>query len=130
MSLRMHSNLANLSEPDGAMVLTKAVLRVAGHFSMTQSDLAETLGMSHATMSRVARGERMVELSSKEGELASLLVRAFRSVDAILGGNIAQIHQWFHAYNEHVQGIPKETVKTVTGLVRLVQYLDAMRAKI
>jgi hypothetical protein len=35
-----------------------------------------------------------------------------------------------HTENRHTGGVPAEQVMTVQGLTRVVEYLDAMRAKV
>ena len=114
------------ARPDAAQVLTKAVLRAADRLALRQRDLAQILGSSEASVSRLNQ-ERRVEPASKEGELALLFLRAFRSLDALVGGDTAAAREWLHAENTHVGGIPAERIRTVEGLVDVVRYLDAMR---
>ncbi len=73
---------------------------------------------------------RGVDPSSKEGELALMFLRLFRSLDALVGGDDAKSREWLHAMNDHVSGVPAERIRTVEGLVDVVQYLDAMRGKL
>ena len=70
-------------------VLTKAALRAAERLGLSGRQLAEIVGVSEATVSRLKRGEAMLEDGSKPFQLAALLVRAFRSLDAITGGDDA-----------------------------------------
>jgi DNA-binding XRE family transcriptional regulator len=116
------------SEP--AAVLARALLRVAAVLGLAQKDLAGILGVSTATMSRLATGERVLQPASKEGELALLLIRVFRSLDALLGGKEEQVRAWFHAANTHLGGRPAARVQTIEGLVHVAEYLDAMRGKL
>ena len=81
-------------------------------------------------MSRLGAGERDVDLGSKEGELALLLVRVFRSLDALVGGSATKAKAWFDAENVHLGGAPRERVRSAEGLVHVAQYLDAMRGKL
>jgi hypothetical protein len=114
--------------PQADLVLTRAVLRAAEALGLTQRDLAPVLGVSAATVSRLPR--RPLDPRSKEGELAILFVRLFRSLDALLGGSAEACRRWFHAANAHVGGVPAEMVGSVTGLVHVIEYLDAMRGKV
>jgi len=109
-----------------AAVLTKAVVRAAGRLELTQRATAATLGVSEATVSRLARG-RTIDPATKEGELALLLVRLYRSLDAMVGGNAEQARAWMHAPNRHLHGTPADLIRSVAGLVRVVEYLDALR---
>src|SRR5712664_2746079 len=70
-----------------AGVLTRAVLRAADLLAVSQKHLATVLGVSEASLSRLAKGLRQVEPNTKEGELALLFIRIFRSLDALVGGS-------------------------------------------
>jgi transcriptional regulator with XRE-family HTH domain len=96
--------------------------------ALTQKTLAATLGISEASVSRLARG-RVIDPRSKEGELAAVFLRMFRSLDAFLGGDESKAAAWMHAHNRHLSGTPAELIRTVTGLVHVTQYLDAVRGK-
>lgn len=111
-----------------AAVVTKAVRRVAEKLDVSQKELARILGVSEATVSRLASGKTL-DLDRKEGELALLFVRVFRSLDALVGDE-AKARAWFHAHNDHLGGVPAERVRTVEGLVHVAEYLDAMRGKL
>jgi uncharacterized protein (DUF2384 family) len=114
--------------PDPAHVLTKAVLRSASLLGASGADLARILGVSEATVSRMRRGTATLEPQSKEAELAALLVRCFRALDVLVGGNDMQRRAWMLAYNRALNGAPADLVKTAQGLVTTVAYLDRMRA--
>jgi len=95
---------------------------------LSQKDVARILGLSPATVSRLPR--RPLDPTSKEGELAVLFIRLYRSLDALLGGDLEKCRRWLHAPNTHLQGIPAEMIQSVTGLVHVIEYLDAMRGKV
>jgi transcriptional regulator with XRE-family HTH domain len=117
------------SEP--AAVLTRALLRTASSLGLSQKDTARIIGVSTASMSRVAAGERTLAPDSKEGELALLLIRLFRSLDALVGGKEEDARAWLHASNSHLGGgVPAARVQTIEGLVHVAEYLDAMRGKL
>jgi hypothetical protein len=115
--------------PDPATVLTKAVLAAARRLGLRNRELARILGASEASISRLSSG-RAIAPVSKEGELALLVLRLFRSLDALVGGEDAKARAWLHADNIHLGGVPAECIKRVEGLVEVVQYLDAMRGRI
>ena len=111
-----------------AGILTRAVVRAAEALALTQKTLAATLGISEASVSRLARG-RVIDPRSKEGELAAVFVRMFRSLDSLLGGDDGKAAAWMHARNLHLGGKPANLIRTVTGLVHVTEYLDAFRGK-
>lgn len=123
----MRSSAALAADPAG--VLTKAVLSAAGRLGLRHRDLAAVLDASEASISRLQRG-RTIDPESKEGELALLFLRLYRSLDALVGGDDAQAQRWLHAENAHLGGVPAQRLTTVQGLVSVVDYLDAMRGRL
>jgi hypothetical protein len=109
-------------------VLTRAALRAASLLGVARKDLAIVLGVSPSTVSRL--DDRPLDPARKEGELAVLFVRLFRSLDALLGGRTDKARDWLHAPNHHLGGVPAERIRTVTGLVDVIEYLDALRGKV
>jgi transcriptional regulator with XRE-family HTH domain len=114
------------ARPEPAAVPTGAVGRAAELLGMTNRELAGILGVSAASLSRLARGRR-IRPETKEGELALLFLRVFRSLDAQLGGDAESCRRWLRAHNHHLAGVPAELLQTVSGLVGVADYLDAMR---
>ena len=116
---------------DEAAVVSKALFRAAELWDISSAELAEIIGTSESTLSRIRTGKRgPIPLGSKEGELALLFLRVFRSLDALVGGDEAQAKAWLRAQNHHVGGIPLRRMKKVEGLVDVAEYLDAMRGTI
>ena len=124
----MPSAALEISDPSANAVVTKATRRAAEALDVSQKDLSRILGVSEATVSRFASG-KLLAVDRKEGELALLFVRMFRSLDALVG-NEAKARAWFHARNDHLGGVPAERVRTVEGLVHVAEYLDAMRGQL
>ena len=83
-------SVAASSAPDEASVVSKALLRAAEALGLSSAELAEIIGTSESTLSRVRNRKRgPIPLGTKEGELALLFLRVFRSLDALVGGNEA-----------------------------------------
>jgi DNA-binding XRE family transcriptional regulator len=122
------------SEPPAAaatkrsVVLTKATIRVAEQLELGQGALAKILGISAPTVSRMFKGKWLIaENDRKTWELAVMLVRVFRSLGAMVGGNEEHVKEWFHAENTHLGGTPADLAFTIEGLTNVARYLDAMR---
>jgi transcriptional regulator with XRE-family HTH domain len=113
---------------DRGAVLTKAAVRAAERLGLSARALAATTGLSEATVSRMKRGRYVLEDGSKPFELAALLVRLFRSLDAIAGGEDEVVRAWMKNPNAALGGAPVERIVTVSGLVDVLAYLDARRA--
>jgi hypothetical protein len=117
------------SHPGEAAILAKALVSAAGRLGLRNRNLAEIIGVSEASVSRLRIG-RDLDPDRKEGELALMFLRLYRSLDALVGGDDAKARAWLHAENDHIGGIPAERIRTVEGLVDVVQYLDAMRGRL
>jgi DNA-binding CsgD family transcriptional regulator len=128
-SQQMKANaLARAPQPD--RVLTEAVIRVARLLELNQAELARILGVSGASVSRLINRTRLIDPASKEGELALLLVRAYRSLDALVGGDKEQRLAWLRSNNRILNARPAELLKTITGLVNTVAYFESARVRL
>ena len=110
-----------------AQALTKATLRAAALLGLTNAALADVVGLSESTISRMNSGKPF-ELGTKPAELATLLVRLYRSLDALVGNNEAQRQAWMNSYNDALHAVPGQAVRGAEGLVRVLTYVDGARA--
>jgi Protein of unknown function (DUF2384) len=113
---------------DQAAVVTKATLRAASKLGLTNKLLANIIGVSEATVSRMRSGGYLLQPGHKSFELAVLFVRLYRSLDAIVGGDDAVAGAWLKNRNTALDGEPIGFIQTVPGLMNVIQYLDARRA--
>lgn len=109
-------------------VLTKATLRSAGLLGLSNSVLARAVGLSEATISRMSSGAKAFEIGSKPAELAALVIRVYRSLDALVGNSDEHRRLWMTSFNRALNATPREAVQSAEGLVRVVTYLDGARA--
>jgi hypothetical protein len=114
--------------PDQAAVVTKGVMRAAERLALSNRVMAGVLGVSEATVSRMGAGAYALDPASKPFELAVLFLRLFRSLDAIVGGDIAVARAWLRNENTALAAAPITLIESVAGLVNLVAYLDTRRA--
>ena len=112
-----------------ANVLATAINNLKVNINITNQDLSDILGPHRNTITRQLQSGEL-EPKSKQGQLALLLIRAYRSLFTLNGGNKKAMIHWLKTDNYHIQGIPLEAMKDVGGLVRVVNYLDAMRGKV
>lgn len=123
------THAALTTRPEPASVLARATLNAAERLGLRNRQLAMVIGSSEASISRL-RTSRGLEPATKEGELALLFLRLYRSLDALVGGDDAKARDWLHAENVHLRGVPADRIRSVEGLVDVVQYLDAMRGRL
>jgi transcriptional regulator with XRE-family HTH domain len=115
MALQLHAPAPELSR---GVVLGKAAVTAADRLGLTARALARVIGVSEPYVSRMKRGALVLEDGSKPYELAALLVRVFRSLDAVTGGDETVARAWMRA----------QKITSVQGLCDVVAYLDARRA--
>lgn len=109
-------------------VITKAALAASERLGLTAARLSDILGISAPTVSRMKRQDFCLEPGSKPFELAVLLIRVFRSLDAIVGGDDTVSRAWLQNHNDALAGVPAEKLTSITGLLDVLSYMDARRA--
>lgn len=114
--------------PAAATVLTRAMLRAAALLGLTNATLARVVGLSESQISRMAKGDKTLDVGSKPAELATLLVRVYRSLDALVGNDERHRRLWMTSFNRAFNEAPRDAIQRVDGLVRVVNYLDGARA--
>ena len=114
--------------PDPEMVLTKATINAAAMLDLTSAELAKTIGVSDATVSRYKSAQASIAPASKPGELALLLIRVFRSLDPLVGSDGELRKAWMHSPNKALNGVPATLILKPEGLASTLAYLDGMRA--
>ena len=121
---------AHALHSDPSKVLTKAVLRAATQLALGGSELARIIGTSPSTISRLSSGVKTIDPQSKEGEMALLVVRLYRSLDALVGNDSQRRLDWVTSYNHAINAVPRDFIQSAQGLVSVVNYLDGMRATV
>jgi hypothetical protein len=125
----MPQPLARAVPSEGAVV-TKASLRAASVLQIPQKALSRIIGVSEASVSRMSAGTYGVTPGEKPFELAVLFVRLFRALDAMTGGDEEVARAWVRSPNLALGDTPLTLMQSVTGLVHVVAYLDARRARV
>ena len=111
------------TQADAPAVLSKATAHAAELLHLNNASLARVIGVSEPTITRVRAG-RHIDPATKEGQLALLLVRVFRSLDPLVGGDEAKRVAWMHSHNKALEGVPAKLLENPEGLVATLAYLD------
>ena len=129
--VQLHSSSSPAAATEGeAATLGKAVSRAGELLGLSQQSLATILGVSRPTVTRLVRGRYALSRHrAHEWEMATLFVRLFRSLDALVGhGETARA--WLNGPNTDLGARPFELVLSAEGLVRVLHYLDAHRGRL
>lgn len=112
-----------------ASVVASAFVRAGEKLALTNQVLGNIIGLSDSSISRLRGGDsRLLTHGSKPRELATLFLRLYRSLDAIVGGDDGLSAQWLRNANTALDGVPIEMIQSTLGLVRVIDYLDSRRA--
>jgi len=114
--------------PEQGPTVTKATLRAAERLGLSNKTVAGIVGLSEATVSRMGSGRYTLAPNDKPFELSLLLVRLYRSLDAITGGDDAVARAWLRNENNALGAPPLTLMQSIQGLVNVIAYLDARRA--
>ena len=125
----MAVSLEPATTDDRARVVTTAALRAADAWQISKATLGRILGLSPASVSRLASGGEL-RPGTKPYELALLLLRLYRSLDSIMGGDRELARQWLSAHNRALGGRPIERITTIVGLTEAAAHVDAFRARV
>ena len=124
----MHTEL-EYENLESDVILGKAVLRVSEQLGLKQKELANVLGVHRSFVSRLKQNPKLSP-SSKQGELALMLIRVARALSALTGGDEVWIKRFMDSPNDATNGIPAKQIETVQGLTVVLRYVDAIRGKI
>lgn len=116
--------------PAEAAIVTRALVRASANLKLANTVLGAVVGLSDATISRMKKGAYVLNPSDKAYELSVLFVRLYRSLTAIVGGDDSVARAWLDNENTALHAKPIERIQTVSGLVDVINYLDARRAAV
>ena len=117
----------SLDDHEGRVV-AKAVVNAGRALGLTQDEIGTIIGVSSGQVSKLKGGQAV--LQGKPFELALYLIRIFRSLDAVTGGDTTTNRAWMRNRNTDLNGYPADLMRSAAGLVNVMSYLDASRAPI
>lgn len=118
-------------EASDGQVVTRALMKAADLLRMSQGELAQIIGVSGSTVSRMKDGSAQLDAGSKPYQLAALFLRAWRSLDSILGSRDETARVWLRSPNASFGDTrPVDLLMRPEGLVRVCDYLDSRRGRI
>ena len=106
-----------------AQLVAQACGRAAQVLGLSKEELSAVVGKHRTTIDRTG-----LDPKTKEGELALLLLRVYRSLHALCGGDRDLMRHWMEQPNHHLsEQPPRLLLVRIEGLNRVAYYLDALR---
>lgn len=104
------------------VVLAKATRHAAEQLGLTTYQLEQVLGQNYTTT---------IELdpTSKSAQKALLLIHIFQSLYNLVGGDAEEMQHFMSSSNRITGGIPIKQIQEDSGLVRVLECLQALLTK-
>lgn len=122
------SSIGGASALSAEQVVMKAYINACKALDIKSDLRAEIIGVNASTFSRNL--QRGFDAQSKTHELQLHMIRLYRSLFAIAGGDENFMRHWFNTDNVALNGTPAQLCLSILGICNVNQYLDAMRGKI
>ena len=122
----MSSSQIQHTLPEKEIVLAKALKNLKDAWGLTGVELSAIVGVDSSVISRLDKTS-VFHPEKKQGQLALMLIRIYRSLGAFLGDRMSLQKDWLRAEHIVFNQSPIEAMKTPEGLAHVVMYLDAMR---
>ena len=113
---------------DGEL-LTSAVARIADLWGLDSLELGKMLGVAPATVLTLRAGTSTLDPASQSFEAGQLLLRLFRSLDALMGSDDDAARRWLATPNIDLGAKPIDCVASIPGLIAVCEYVDALRVR-
>ncbi|WP_094554579.1 MbcA/ParS/Xre antitoxin family protein [Synechococcus sp. 1G10] len=111
-----------VTTPD-AQLVAEACRRAAQALGLSRDELSAVVGKHRTSIERTG-----LDPETKEGELALLFVRVYRSLHSLFGGDQTLMRHWMQQPNHHLgEQPPRLLLARIEGLTRVANYLDALR---
>lgn len=111
--------------PDPAKVLTVAALRAAAALHLSDDELAQVIGVEKHEIEHLRIGQEMIPVNSGTGLRCQMLIRMFRALEHLVGGDQEMCRHWLRSRNEAAGGKPAEVIANPDGLRQVAEYLEA-----
>lgn len=126
--------LADIEVPvpdvEAGVLVSQGVLRAARDLGVNGNLLADIIGVSASSISRMRSGRHRIEHGSKSYELASLFIRIHQALSTIFGNDTEQMKGWMRTQNADLKNSPANHITSVTGLVDLTRFTENHRRKL
>lgn len=107
-----------------ADVVSKALMKASSDLGLRGCQLARTIGLSEATISRARKGAFQIVPGTKPYEMSLMVIRIHQALSQILGADEKSMQSWMKTWNSQLQDIPAKKIQAIKGLVSVMTYVE------
>lgn len=111
---------------DQKRILAKAFFKASEQLNLSQTQLAMILGISEPEIHKL-RSKGQIDPFSQQGERALLIIRLFKALYNLSGGDQKKIQLFLNTRNRVTGGIPLKQIETTHGLVACLQFVEPIQ---
>lgn len=117
-----------LMSTQAGFVVSKALLRATNELGISNARLAQIIGVSAASITRVGQGKLELAEGTKAFELATLIIRLYAALMELVGTQ-SEAQKWLSGHNLAFDARPVDLITKTEGLVAVVGYLESTNTR-
>lgn len=119
-----------LSQPiNTSKVLTKASWKAAELLGLKPEQFVRILHLECLDMN-LSEASLMFDSNSKQGEIALILIRIYKALYHLNGGDIKWMHHFLNSPNLLTGGIPMAQLESMSGLLSVLNTVESLQHKV
>ena len=108
-------------------VLAKAAWKAAEHLGLKPEQFLRILHLECVDMN-LSEATLMLDLNSKQGEIALILIRIYKAIYNLNGGDTKWMHHFLNSPNLLTSGIPIEQLESMSGLLSVLKTVESLNS--
>jgi len=122
-------NLApSITAVQAGQIVSRAVIDAGDTLGLSGAQIGRTVGVSPASVSRMRAGSCTLTKDSKAYELGMLFIRIYDLISKAHGKEPGRMARWMNDYHPVLEDKPANLIVKVTGMTRLLSYLQTREA--
>ncbi|OAL76796.1 hypothetical protein AY606_12575 [Acinetobacter sp. SFB] len=114
---------------DKSKILVKASWKAAEHLGLKPEQFIKILHLESVDVN-LSEATLMLDPNSKQEEIALILIRIYKAIYTLNGGDIEWIHHFLNSPNLLTGGIPMEQLKSMDGLLSVLNTVESLQQNV
>jgi len=109
-----------------SIILTEASWKAAENLGLKPEQFLKILHLQCVDMN-LSETTIVLDPDSKQGEIALILIRIYKAIFNLSGGDIEWIHHFLNSPNLLTGGIPIEQLESMSGLLSVLKTVESLQ---